>query len=364
LKEDTTDVSVGNGGMRDTKGNRHPDIRLSAVRTFVGMTNRVDQKEINLSVAEVPMKGTGSLVDQLEELVTDLRNLGERLADTAQDMQLAQSFHPQGIAAELGDSRKSLLELCGRLGEMERFISPPGEAAAAPPDVPPPPGPQTVVSLRPAPAAPANDALEKKLEQAGARLTDLAQLVERALRAENASGAARNLGDLALRYHREKKYEEAEKVYRHSLAFREKFFGPEHLLVATGLNNLGMLYRDQERYAEAATLLRRSLAITERAWGANHPNVARRLCNLARVYQKQEKYAEAKPLFERSLAISERNQRAISSEVIASLKRYVEMLRTMKRDEEAASAEARIQAIRAHRGRETQTDSGVELETS
>jgi hypothetical protein len=49
---------------------------------------------------------------------------------------------------------------------------------------------------------------------------------------------------------------------------------------------------------------------------------------------------------------------------MASLKRYVEMLRTMERDEEAASVEARLQAIRASRGRETQTDSGVELETS
>jgi tetratricopeptide (TPR) repeat protein len=320
------------------------------------------------------MQETGSLVDQLEELVNDLRNLGERLTDTAYDMKFAQSFHPQGIAAELAESRSGLLALCGRLGEMERFLSPPGDAAAAPPAVlPTAPKPAEVVSLRPASAvsaAPApigpngNDALEKKWEEAGARLSGLAQLVERALRAENASGAARNLGELALHYHREKKYEEAEKVYRHSLAFREKFFGPEHLLVSTGLNNLAMLYRDQERYAEAGTLLRRSLAITERAWGAEHPNVARRLCNLARVYQKQEKYAEAKPLFERSLAISERNQRAVSSEVIASLKRYVEMLRTMQRDAEAALVEARLQAIRAHRGRETQTDSGMELETS
>ena len=324
------------------------------------------------------MKGTGSLVDQVEELVTDLRNLGERLTDTAYDMKFAQSFHPQGIAAELADSRKSLLDLCGRLGEMERFFSPSGHTASATPDISPQsPKSGEVFSLRPAghneprtaPAAPGNDApvndpLEKKWEEAGARLTGLAQLVERALRAENASGAARNLGDLAIQYHREKKFEEAEKVYRHALAFREKFFGPEHSLVATGLNNLAMLYRDQEKYAEAAPLLRRSLAITEKTWGADHPKVARRLCNLARVYQKQEKYAEARPLFERCLAISERDQRSALPEVMASLKRYVEMLRTMERDEEAASVEARLQAIRASRGRETQTDSGVELETS
>jgi tetratricopeptide (TPR) repeat protein len=192
----------------------------------------------------------------------------------------------------------------------------------------------------------------------------LSQLVERALRAESASDAAQNLGNLALQYHREKKYEEAEKLYQHAVAFRERFFGPEHSLVATGLNNLAMLYRDQGKYAEAATLLRRSLAITEKTWGADHPKVARRLCNLARVYQKQEKYAEAKPLFERCLAMSERDQRAALPEVVASLKRYVEMLRTTGQEEEAARAEARLQAIRSNRGRETQTDSGVELETS
>ena len=318
------------------------------------------------------MEGTGTLVDQLEELVSDLHGLGDRLTYTTQDLRLAQSFHPQGVVTELADSRKSLLELCGRLGEMEKFLSPSRETAFAPVDVPPPaPRPEEVVSLRPAGSdeprtapAPANDPLEKKWEEAEARLTGLAQLVERALRAESASDAAMNLGNLALQYHRQKKYEEAEKLYGHALAFREKFFGPEHSLVATGLNNLAILYRDQGKYAEAATLFRRSLAITEKIGGPNHPKVARRLCNLARLYQKQEQYAEAKPLFERILAISEKDQRAALPEVIASLKKYAEMLRTMGREEEAASVEARIRAIRANRGPEMPTDSEVELETS
>lgn len=326
------------------------------------------------------MKTTGTLVDQLEELVTDLHGLEERLADTAQQMRLAQSFHPHGVASELADSRQSLLELCGRLGEMEKFLSPSGEASAAPADAPAPASrPDVVVSLRPAgrdeprtaparttPTPSANDPLEKKWEEAEARLTGLAQLVQRALRAESAADAAKNLGNLALQYHREKKYEEAEKLYQHALAFREKFFGPEHSLVATGLNNLAILYRDQGKYAEAATLLRRSLAITERTWGADHPKVARRLCNLARLYQKQEQYAEAKPLFQRILSISERDPRAVLPEAMASLKKYVEMLRTTGQDAEAGSVEARLVALRPDRGPELPMPTGStgELESS
>lgn len=300
------------------------------------------------------MKTAGSLVDQLEELVNDVSSLSDRLAQTSEDLRLAQSLHAQGVVAELAESRKTLLDLAARLAEMEKFLSPSGELVPEPLEKPPPAvSPKGAVSLRPArkeeSLSSTDSPLGRKWEEAEARLTGLTQLIERSLRAESASDAAMNLGNLALQYHRQKKFEEAERLYQHALAFREKFFGPDHSSVATGLNNLAILCRDQGRYEEATELFRRSLAITESAWGPEHPKVARRLCNLASLALKQEKFSEAKHLFGRILAISEKHERVALPEVTASLRKYAEALQKTGRAEESAEVITRLQTIQAGR---------------
>ena len=306
------------------------------------------------------MKATGTLVDLLEELAGTVFGLGDRLTQAAEELRVARSVLPEGMAAALEDSRKSLLDMAERLRELENSLSPPGDTDSVPPDGSRlPEGLSDVVSLRPAgreeklPAS-GDASLGKKWEEAEARLTGLSQLIERALRAESASDAAINLGNLALQYHQQGKLEEAERLYRHALAFREQFFGPEHSLVATSLNNLAILYRDQGRYDEAASLFLRSLAITETTYGAEHPKVTRRLTNLADLYLVQGTDAEAKPLFERVLAISEKQPRAALPEAMASVKKYAEFLRKSNREQEAAAVDARVHSIRAQRRQESQ----------
>ena len=71
------------------------------------------------------------------------------------------------------------------------------------------------------------------------------------------------------------------RCYKRSLAIREKALGPDHPDVAGSLNNLAVLYHDQGRYAEAEPLYKRSLAIEEKALGPDHPDVATSLNNLA-----------------------------------------------------------------------------------
>jgi tetratricopeptide (TPR) repeat protein len=51
--------------------------------------------------------------------------------------------------------------------------------------------------------------------------------------------------------------------------------------VAGSLNNLASLYNAQGRYADAERLFKRSLAIREKDLGPNHPNVASVLNNVA-----------------------------------------------------------------------------------
>ncbi|CAM9635657.1 unnamed protein product, partial [Hapterophycus canaliculatus] len=74
-------------------------------------------------------------------------------------------------------------------------------------------------------------------------------------------------------------YEEAEPLYRRSLAIDGKVCGPDHPEVSQGLTTgRGCL---EGRYDEAGPLYDRSLAIREKALGPNHPAVASSLNNRA-----------------------------------------------------------------------------------
>ena len=77
----------------------------------------------------------------------------------------------------------------------------------------------------------------------------------------------------------------------------------EDLRLAASFSDEARLYYQKGEYAEAERLYRRSLAIREKALGPDHPDVATNLDNLAELYQAQGKYAEAEPLLQRSLAI-------------------------------------------------------------
>ena len=98
---------------------------------------------------------------------------------------------------------------------------------------------------------------------------------------------ALTLNNLALSYRRQRRYAEAEPLYKRALAVWEKLHGPEHQGVATTLGNLGMLYRDQRKYVEAEPLLKRSLAIREKALPPHHGELGISFNNLAILYFDQ-----------------------------------------------------------------------------
>ena len=83
------------------------------------------------------------------------------------------------------------------------------------------------------------------------------------------------------------KYDDAEPMYKESLAIRKKVLGEEHPSVATGLNNLAELLKDQGKDDEATPLYKESLAIRKKVFGDEHPKVATALNNLASLLQDQ-----------------------------------------------------------------------------
>jgi CHAT domain-containing protein len=77
------------------------------------------------------------------------------------------------------------------------------------------------------------------------------------------------------------------------LEIYESTFGPDSLPTAYALNTLGGLYHLDRRYFEAEPLFKRALAIREKALGSDHHDVAIVLNNLALLYRAQGRYADA-----------------------------------------------------------------------
>ena len=99
--------------------------------------------------------------------------------------------------------------------------------------------------------------------------------------------------------------QEAEALFRRSLAIRERHFGDESVSVAIALDNLTSLLHQQRRYAEAEPLARRSLAIRERAFGPEHLATSNSLNNLASLLDNLKRHREAEPMLRRAVAIRE-----------------------------------------------------------
>jgi tetratricopeptide (TPR) repeat protein len=85
----------------------------------------------------------------------------------------------------------------------------------------------------------------------------------------------------------------------------EKAFGPNHFEVSKVLYNSAVLQHAQKRFGEAEHLYKRALAIWERAALANRhrPFMLAALKNLGGLYRSQQRYGEAKLLSQPALEI-------------------------------------------------------------
>lgn len=103
----------------------------------------------------------------------------------------------------------------------------------------------------------------------------------------NYAGLLKDLGE----------YGEAERLYRESLAMKERLYGAGHTEVARGLGNLGALLEDRGRYDEAEAYFERALAIRRSDPRPDDPELAQSLQHVARLLYHRQAYAEAIDLF-------------------------------------------------------------------
>ena len=157
---------------------------------------------------------------------------------------------------------------------------------------------------------------------------------------------ATSLNNLAEKYRLQKKYAEAEPLYKQSLEIREEKLGPEHPDVAQSLDNLALLYMSQGKYSEAEPLLKRSLSICEAKLGPSDPVLATVLNNMGTLYYSQRKYSEAAPLYKRSLEIREKALGPEDLGVAASLHNLAQTYRLQRNYAEAEPLHKRSLEIR------------------
>ena len=129
---------------------------------------------------------------------------------------------------------------------------------------------------------------------------------ERYQDAHGKDSVASGLKDLAYHYLSQRKFAEAEPLYKRSLEIKERELGPNHIVVADSLDDLGELYAAQGRFADAEPLFLRALAIRDKALGPAHPDLEKKVKHLADLYDQQGLYAKAAPLHGRWLALLEK----------------------------------------------------------
>ncbi len=153
---------------------------------------------------------------------------------------------------------------------------------------------------------------------------------------------AADLTALAALLDGQRKYSQAEKLYRRALAVFERVYGRNHYEVAVTLNNLAALYQAQGIGGKPESLYRRALAIKEKILGPQHPDVGMTLNNLGVYYRAVGRFAEARPCCERASRIFERALGASHPKVATALWNYAGLLRA-----EASAVEKRARRIEA-----------------
>jgi tetratricopeptide (TPR) repeat protein len=149
---------------------------------------------------------------------------------------------------------------------------------------------------------------------------------------------ATRLDRLAMLMYIEKRYAEAEPLYRRSLSIWEAGMGPDSAELATTLDNLAVVYASQEKFAAAEQLYRRSLAIRQRSTIAS-------LNNLAMVLEGEGQDAAAERQYKQAVSLAEKLQDQLW--LSKTLRNYAVLLRKLGRPAEAAKMETRSRALAA-----------------
>jgi serine/threonine protein kinase/Tfp pilus assembly protein PilF len=103
-----------------------------------------------------------------------------------------------------------------------------------------------------------------------------------------------NVNSLAVLYTKQKKYEEAERLFDEVLEARKRKLGDNHPETLESKNDLAVLYKEQAKYQEAEKLLLEAIEGRRLKLGDTHPHTLQSLNNLIELYKAWNKPEKAK----------------------------------------------------------------------
>ena len=111
--------------------------------------------------------------------------------------------------------------------------------------------------------------------------------------------------DLATILFHEKRYEEAERLYRHTLTVRETLLGKEHPDTLASMSSLAETLRVRDKIEEAEQMYRKTMMLSETLLGKDYPDTLTSMAGLALVLTEQGKYEEAERLYRKTIMLRE-----------------------------------------------------------
>lgn len=167
----------------------------------------------------------------------------------------------------------------------------------------------------------------------------------------------------------DQKYADAEAMYAKVIATREKYaeekphsksdtnkdfykFMAQTLSqagdkLADADDKLASLYRTERKFQDAEALYRKSEALREKAFGASSPQVAKSLNDLAAIYAQQGQYDQAEPLYKHVISILDISAYKEQPQMATALENYALVLKRTGREDEAKELLERANEIRA-----------------
>ncbi|QBZ58570.1 hypothetical protein PoMZ_03525 [Pyricularia oryzae] len=157
-------------------------------------------------------------------------------------------------------------------------------------------------------------------------------------------------------------YEEAEQMYRETLALREKVLGPENPSTFASINNLALVLKNQGKYEEAEQMHRKTLELSKKVLGPENPETFNSMNNLASVLDNQGKYEEAEQMHRKKLAFKEKVLGPENPSTLASMNNLALVLDNQGKYEEAEDIYRRIQELNVSGNSSTRWNARLELQ--
>ena len=168
---------------------------------------------------------------------------------------------------------------------------------------------------------------------------------------------------LGMTYMGVNRYAEAEGAMHKALEIAELNYGKDDIRLGAVINNLALtidtvadIQNDKKRRDEAESMYRKSLAISERVFGSSHPEVAISLNNVASILKSKSNHTEAEQLYRRAVAIQDAGLPKNSPTRITTKINLLEAIRALGRVKEAETmSEAMLAEVEGSFGKQSAT---------